>query len=314
MFSTSPQIEDAHSFHESMAVFLRSILVRSKLRSAIRIVRLFVHFGPWRNFVIRILQKTRPPSNACVSDLASSLPSFNPVDLTHQLREHSVAMVGLLEDDLLQKLMLRTRYLPVDDYQLIHHVDSDIKRLSEDPAITTALRSYFQCEPVLLEATIAITEHRSENDQNSFHFDYAGWESINVFVYLTDVTENSAFHIVATGSHKNITALDFLKRVLSEAEAQRRFGARIRPILGAAGTVFFENTEAFHRRNLSGERRVLLNMLYASHRSWLSHGRTTQKHIKRRAAKYLKYSNLKHSPQLPGGGGALRNDEVAGVS
>jgi hypothetical protein len=37
--------------------------------------------------------------------------------------------------------------------------------------------------------------------------------------------------------------------------------------------MFFENTEAFHRRGVIGGRRVMLNVLFASHRGLLSHGR-----------------------------------------
>jgi hypothetical protein len=50
--------------------------------------------------------------------------------------------------------------------------------------------------------------------------------------------------------------------------------------------VFFENTEAFHRRHPGNDRRVMLNLLYGSHRSWLSLGRTSRAHIEKRLREY----------------------------
>jgi hypothetical protein len=42
--------------------------------------------------------------------------------------------------------------------------------------------------------------------------------------------------------------------------------------------MFFEETVAFHRRVILMQRRVMLNILYASHRSWLSRGRLVPKY------------------------------------
>lgn len=59
-------------------------------------------------------------------------------------------------------------------------------------------------------------------------------------------------------------------------------------LTGPAGTLFFENTEAYHRRRQGGERRVMLNLLYASHRSLLSHGRAGPKEIEMRNRQFSK--------------------------
>jgi hypothetical protein len=69
---------------------------------------------------------------------------------------------------------------------------------------------------------------------------------------------------------------------MPDVEAAARFGDRTLTVTGCAGTAFFENTEAFHRRRPGGERRVMLNLLFASHRGLLSHGRTSREHRRRR--------------------------------
>lgn len=287
MADHSTLITHSVPFKEALAAALRRILRRTKVSAVVRIARLLIHFGPWRSLAKYVIRIIRPPVRSSASTRPSFLPLFDPVKVTDELKENSVAIVGVVDSELLKALRFRTKNLPVDHYKLIHHIDPDIQRLAEDPAIKAVLRNYLKCEPVLLEATIAITEGNGVNSQNSLHFDYAGWESMNVFVYLTDVTDRSSYHMVAQGSHRDIKLRDlFRSGVLSEDEAQRRFGSRIKPIIGEAGTLFFENTEAFHCRKLSAERRVLLNMLYASHQSCLSHGRTTKKHMYRRAMIY----------------------------
>lgn len=273
---------------ENVSVYLRNILRKIRLHRVLQTIRLLIHFGPWRFLVKRVIQITNPPITPINTDAASSLPALDPIEVAQALRKNSVVVIGTLDKALVRTLKSRTEKLPVDHYQLIHHIDADIQRLSEDPAIKAVLHQYLKCEPVLLEATIAITEgsKKTASSQNSFHFDYAGWESVNVFVYLTDVTEDSSYHMVAQGSHRDIALRDIFSATLSENEATRRFGDRILPIIGDAGTLFFENTEAFHRRNFSPERRVFLNLLYASHKSQLSEGRVSRAHINSRVKAY----------------------------
>ncbi len=198
-------------------------------------------------------------------------------------------MANSLPLDFVNRLRTITDQLKVDHYQLMHHIDGDIRQLTNDPAIRSVLRAYFDCEPELLECTLVVTgssQHQTLSEQNEFHFDYAGWESLNVFVYLTNVTVESAHHIIVKGSHRKMGLRDVIQGSVTSAEALRRFGPSIHCVTGPAGTVFFENTEAYHRRQLSEERRVMLNILYASHRGFFSRGRSSRDHIENRARAY----------------------------
>lgn len=268
---------------------VRRFTNRFYLARLVTTVRYLIHFGPWRalpRFLIRRLRPARHGLNENKLSLVGSLDTNAVVD---EIKKNSFCIAGTLPESFVNELRSITDHLPVDHYQLMHRIDNNVKRIADDPAIKNVLRSYFKSEPVLLESTLLITGSRSEhgtNEQNIFHFDYAGWDSLNVFVYLTDVTSTSSYHIVAKGTHRNINIHDILRGSISEDEALRRFGASIQNIMGPAGTVFFENTEAFHRRYPGDERRVLLNLLYASHRNMLSHGRTGHDHIKYRDMKY----------------------------
>jgi hypothetical protein len=271
--------------------FLRNRLETNPLVPLFRGFRAAIHFGPWRAIPQYLIRRFRPVAQADANK-ASLLDPLDVKAVAKDIRENSVVVAGPLPQEFVNRLRKITDRLPPDQYELMHYIDEDVHLLSEDPAIKGVLRAYFGCEPVLLESNLLVTKshpvHERAQGQNLFHFDYAGWESLNVFVYLTDVTLESAHHVVIEGSHRGISLRDMARGWLSDEEAGRRFPSAIRPITGPAGTLFFENTEAFHKRHPGTDRRVMLNLLYASHRSWLSHGRTSRRHIEYRAAQYAR--------------------------
>lgn len=279
---------------DSLLNLVRRCLKKCGLISLIRTFRRLVHFGPWRVVPQFLIRQLRPVARNMPDEKTSLLDSLDANAIAEEIRYSSVAIAGMLSAEFVSRLRAVTDHLPVNDYQLMHHIDEDVRRLSNDPTIKNVLRAYFGSEPVLLESTLVITkpnEKRRPSEQNKFHFDYAGWESVNVFVYLSDVTAESSCHIVARGSHRNMGFRDVLRASLTNEEALLKYGSSIQSITGPAGTLFFENTEAFHRRNPGDGRRVMLNMLYSSHRGYLSYGRTSQSHIENRARAYNRLRN-----------------------
>ncbi len=271
----------------------------------VRNLRLLFHYGPWRVIPSRLIRLLRPPLAIPVSAPASAsarepaepvaglLEPLDAAAVAAELRQSSFYLAGPLPAQPLARLQAIAGHLPVDHYQLIHRIDPDVRELARDPALLSVLRAYFGSEPALLESTLTITRPgtgTAVDGQNSFHFDYAGWESLNVFVYLSDVGIESSHHMVARGSHRQVGAGAVLRAALRgpmpDAEAERRFGDSILKVLGPAGTVFIENTEAYHKRHVGNERRVMLNLLYASHRSVMSRGRVSQRHLLRRQQRY----------------------------
>lgn len=273
---------------------LRRNLTKLHLISLVRTLRLFFHFGPWRVVPKFLIRQLRPVQRSPGDNEISLLPSLDVNAIAKEVRQASVAVAGVLPAEFVNRLRTITDYLPVNHYQLMHHIDEDVRQLVNDPGIKNVLRAYFKCEPVLLESTLVVTGPKQVHglsEQNAFHFDYGGWESLNVLVYLSDVTIHSSYHAVIKGSHRNIGVRNILKGTLTTEEAQKMFGSAIQIITGPAGTLFFENTEAFHRRHASEEPRIILNLLYASHRNWLSHGRTNPNHIERRTRAYNQLRN-----------------------
>ncbi|MBU2983878.1 hypothetical protein KO528_00815 [Saccharophagus degradans] len=229
--------------------------------------------------IIRYIRRTKSNENYYTPSL---LGDINPMEIAEQIRTQSLYHSGLLPKELVERITKVTDNLPYNEYKLVHQVNEDILRITTDDGIQRVLRAYFKCTPELLEASLFVSKPEKDEEnkgQNSFHFDYGGWDSLNILVYLTDVTHNSSYHVIIKGSHKDIGFREIINRTITEEEAQKRYAENIQEITGPAGTIFFENTEAFHRRHKGNERRVLLNLLFASHRSWLSYGRASKKDL-----------------------------------
>lgn len=260
-----------------LAGFRRWLARHPQIGWVVRSTRAIIHFGPWRGFFRWAIRVLRPPR--VVSDLTPSvLAHLDVASAVTALKRDGVFIAGVLPPALLARLRAVSDRLPRNAYTHMHEANDEVRALVYDPGVLTLLRAHFGSEPVLLECSAVVHEPGHERivgptSQRRFHFDYAGWQSLNMFVYLTDVDAESAPHEIAVGTHRSRTLRDAVRPSLLDDEAYRRFGAVIRTITGPAGTVFFEDTEAFHRRGAVGQRRVMLNILYASHRGLLSHGR-----------------------------------------
>lgn len=268
----------------SFMISLRRTLKRTGLLPLVRNLRAVIVLGPWRvipRFLIRLL---RPA--AAVNDTAHSVlvGDIDPTEIAEEIRHNSIAIEGRLPGDMVDRLRVLADRLPAGEYQDMHRIDDDVRRLSEDVGIKNVLRCFFRCEPELIGATLDISSDESYDPKglHEFHIDYPGWESLCVFVYLNDISRDKSYHLVAKGSHRRRGIRGLLQRRISDEEAQRRFGSSMQPVLGPAGTVFFENTEAFHRRQPGTEkRRALLKLTYLSHRGIFTQGRTSEEQLVR---------------------------------
>jgi len=262
--------------------------IREQLRGAPAVTgalqagRALIHFGPWRHVARAIVRRNRPPLRGDNSRALIPL-HLDTAALVKTLRADGMAAAGRLPPAVLSRIRAVTDDLPPGEYGDFHE-HSDIDALVRGAEVLDVVRGYIGAEPELLECTLVV--HHAEDpagrpihSQRHFHFDFAGWQSLNLFVYLTDVGQESEAHQVVVGTHRNRPVRDAIRPWVPDDEIMTRFTERVRTITGPAGTMFFEDTEAFHRRLIMARRRVMLNVLYASHRSWLSQGRLTPKYL-----------------------------------
>ncbi len=282
------------SFLTEFLALLRVYAKKLRVSGVITITRQLIHFGPWRNVARKLLSTTSDNTYYIQPD--SIIPKHHSSQVIHALNTDGLAVLGRLPPNLVQNIRESTDKLGLGEYKLVHQVSDEILRLSQDPALLSLLHTYFNREPELIEASISITGPEKDNpdhNQNKFHFDYAGWQSLNVFVYLTDVTDKSSFHIYVKGSSKKIGFWDVIRQIVPNNEIIERFKEAITPIKGPAGTIFIENAEGFHRRHKGSERRVILNMLYTSHRNILSYGRANKRSLSHRDRSFESVNKVK---------------------
>lgn len=267
----------------------RFMAVRRGMRRArslalfLRRTRAVVHFGPWRHAARAVVRALHPPqTDTSHTDTSLGTPTLLPgIDVQTvctALRTDGVCVAGQLPPSTLATLRAVTDALPRGEYGQFHMHDATVRALLSDPDVRAVLRAHLGAEPELLECTVVVHEPLAgelvkPDPQRHFHFDFAGWQSLNLFVYLSDVTPDSGPHQIAVGTHRDRRLADALVEVLDDSVALPRFDGRIRTITGPAGTLFFEDTEAFHRRGSLTERRAMLNVLFASHRGLFSRGR-----------------------------------------
>jgi hypothetical protein len=227
---------------DSLLFFLRRSLLRLNLNSFVTIFRQLIHFGPWRVVPKQLIRIFRPVVWNPHEDKDSLLGSLDVGAIAENLRKNSVAIAGVLPAEFVNRVRVVTDRLPPGEYKMFHQIDKDMQILVNDPSIKNVLRKFFKCAPVLLECSLVVQRPEQgfrPHQQHSFHVDYAAWESLNLFVYLTDVTSESSYHVVAKGSHRKVGFRDVLRGQLTDDEAMLRFGSSIQPILGPAGTLFF---------------------------------------------------------------------------
>ena len=261
--------------------------IRKVLRSApavtttLHSARALVHFGPWRHAVRAVIRWKRPPLRGNATRAAGSLP-LNAPELARTLGRDGMVRAGQLPPDVLRRVRAITDDLPPGEYGHFEE-QPDIGALVLGADVLDVVRGYLGAEPELLECNLVVGQAEDPvrtpvHSQRHFHFDFAGWQSLNLFVYLTDVAEDSGAHQVVIGTHRGRQLRDAIRPWVPDGEIEARYPGRVRTIAGPAGTMFFENTEAFHRRLMLRGRRVMINALYASHRSWSSAGRLTPRY------------------------------------
>lgn len=239
--------------------------------------RAVLFWGPWRHAARAVVRMTRPPQAEADTPNTSVL-QFDSAQLVETLRADGMAMAGSLPSDVLGRVRAITDQLPPGEYADFHDIVPDVRALVQCPATVRVTRGYLRAEPELLECTLVVSHAADfvvppKKNSLPFHFDYPGWHSLNLFIYLTDVSQDSEAHEVVVGTHCSRNAWDSVRIEIPDHEIKDRFSNFIRPIIGSAGTMFFEDTAAFHRRPMHTRRRVMLNIVYASHRGWLSKGR-----------------------------------------
>jgi hypothetical protein len=150
---------------QNLALLLNYFRRKAKKRNLLAHLHKFrqlIHFAPWRVVPIYLIQKLRPPEILQETDKSrnSLLGEIDEKVIAAEVHQNSVAMLGQLPSNVVTNLRKITDDLPPEEYQLVHQVNEDVLRITQDPGVKKVLRAYFKSEPVLLESSLFVS--RSE--------------------------------------------------------------------------------------------------------------------------------------------------------
>jgi hypothetical protein len=163
-----------------------------------------------------------------------------------------------------------------------HEECEAIDRLAHNEKMVEIARRYLGAEPVLWltqlrwsfgdvaeQQKVLISRHPEpvQYDSDAFHYDTLDFKSLTIFIYLTEVTPDSGPHVLIEGTHKTKSFSEICHIILSDKAAEKKFGDRIKMILGPKGTVLFEETSSFHKAARCKTKRLMLSIDYVLQRT-----------------------------------------------
>ena len=137
--------------------------------------------------------------------------------------------------------------------------------LANSPALLGLAASYLGCKPTLSALGLRWSFPSTElgTGLQAFHRDSDDWRFIKVFVYLTDVDEDSGPHVYVRGSH--LVQAPVRLRSYSDAQVEDLYGKdKLVSVTGPRGFGFVADTYGIHKGKVPLRRpRLLLQIQYS---------------------------------------------------
>jgi hypothetical protein len=125
--------------------------------------------------------------------------------------------------------------------------------------------AYLGCRPTISGIGLhwSFPTDGQEVDVQCFHRDPDDWRFLKLFVYLTDVDEQSGPHEFVTGSHRSSGRV--FSKPYSDEDVERLSGKdKTWKIIGSSGTTFIADTWGIHKGHVPlTSRRLLLQVQYS---------------------------------------------------
>ena len=145
------------------------------------------------------------------------------------------------------------------------HLNDDILNNFAKFQIKPIADAYLGADSVILNSQIWATfpdDGKHYNSDFGFHYDLDDYRFLKLFIYLTDVDEESGPHQIIANSHLGNTVFRFFNRRLPDI-LPLRFTNNINVMLGKKGEGFFEDTLCYHKGTRPVKPRLLLQLQFA---------------------------------------------------
>jgi hypothetical protein len=154
----------------------------------------------------------------------------------------------------------------IADYSLLTVMSCPlIVALINAPEVLSLAGAYLGCCPTLSSVGLrwSFPSAAEASDVQRFHRDPDDWRFVKLFVYLTDVDENSGPHVFVQGSHR--TDVERRARSYDMTKIEKVFGRdAAKTVTGGRGTAFMADTAGIHMGKPPSDRpRLMLIAQYS---------------------------------------------------
>lgn len=149
-----------------------------------------------------------------------------------------------------------------------------LTRLAFDPYILSTAAKYLGCTPIHVQTNIwfsfptFLEKNNLSTNAQMFHQDKEFTKFLKVFIYLSDVGEDSGPHRYVEGSHldeAHAFGIGFSDRIPDDEITRYYDAKRIKTLLGPAGTITFGDTSCVHKgQPVVAGHRTMLQFEYAA--------------------------------------------------
>jgi hypothetical protein len=251
------------------------------LRSA-QIVRGWWILGPFRHLLLSYHRRrsSTQPLRVERHDLFPQLDVMHAVDL---LNEKGYVNGVRIPDGHVNRIVRYVEDTRLVRYRNPHRECEAVDEIARNDKLVEVARRYLGAEPILWLTDLKwsfgpdLAEERGrlrsskdepiQYDSDAFHYDTLDFKSLTAFIYLTDVDASCGPHVVIENTHGTKTLAEICNIILGDSAAQRKFGHRIKMILGERGNMLLEDTSSFHKASKCRTKRLMLTIHYVLQRT-----------------------------------------------
>ena len=244
-----------------------------------QVVRGWWILGPLRPYAIRYHQH-HTHNQPLHIDRHEIFPKLDVNHVVDALNQHGYANGVQVPEEYVEQIVKYCASTKLMKYWNPHKECEAIDRLARNAKVVEITKRYLGAEPILWLTQLrwsfgdsneqrkvlpSLHQEPLQYDGDAFHYDTLDFKSLTIFVYLTDVDPDSGPHVVVEGTQKKSIG-EIFRIILGDADAQRKFGNRIKMILGGKGTVLFEETSSYHKAARCRTKRLMLSIDYVLQR------------------------------------------------
>ena len=142
-----------------------------------------------------------------------------------------------------------------------------IEELVYDSKILDIAKRYLTKEPTVQDVRMWWSfqdKNTGYNPTYGYHYDIDAYKFLKLFVYLTDVDEESGPHVIISKTHKSKSLFEKMNRRLKEEQVKAKFdNSRINIMTAPKGAGFFEDTFAYHKGTNPKKPRLIMQIEYS---------------------------------------------------